>query len=790
MNINELGRQRFGASSWARSTRRAFAVSALTLSAVVCGSTQILAAQPVVSEEVKAEAVARMTEGVDAIVKSGAPGPVVALGDSAFPVVVGRCEGDAMQPLVAAAFAKKGRVVAIGHDGYCNADKIGATPSTRRFISNVLRWAAGADADKENKEIRVAVWRNPNAAQLLKEEGFNAVSVDKVPSKFDVFFGPAANIPAERFDEIFDVVLRGGGYVGGSLGWGWLQLNPGKKLKTDHVGNVSFAKYGVELAWADGSVDTPVGANEFDAKAEIPRFASGGEVVRFIEKIGASEDVAKKELAALDAKTARQITSTASITRRCLPKEKCGAFERLAASGGEIVPTEKAPVKGGDLAARLKIAIQTDQYLAGQIDGTTAADSAPALAAAQDFPGPVPSEAERLQGVKVAVKTGVPDWNSTGLYAAPGEKITVRVDESVFKGLPRPLKIRVGAHSDKNWRLDEWKRYPEISLEKTLESPEMEIANPFGGLIYVVVPRGIESAGLGKIEVEISGATRAPRFIRGETSLEEWKKIREYPAPWAELQGTNVVVTLPSSVVRELDNPQELMTVWDQALDLIAEFSSTPTRRERPERICCDRQISAGYMHSGYPVMTWMDVQNDLADAAKLKTQGNWGFFHEFGHNHQSSHWTFEGTTEVTVNYFTLYVMEKLCGLAPADARVAALGKEARVKRFKRYVEEEKTSFEVWKSDPFLALSMTVQMLEAFGWEPFIRTIDEYRKAPQAELPKNDDQKRDQWMTRLSRNAGWNLGPFFEKWGVPTSREARDSIKDLPVWTPEELNGI
>ncbi|MBR4833192.1 MAG: M60 family metallopeptidase [Thermoguttaceae bacterium] len=766
---------------------RAFCVSALALSAVFCGVASVWSTQPVVSKEDKAAAVARMTDGVVAIVKSGLPGPVATLGDSAFPVVVAEYEKGVMQPLVSAAFTGEGRVVALGHDGYCNADRIAASPSTRRLIANVLRWAAGADDDKKNKDVRVAVWRNPGTAKLLKEEGFNAVSVDKVPEAFDVFFGPAAPLNDEQYEQIFNVVKNGGGFVGGALGWGWIQLNPGKNIVSDHSGNRNFAKFGVEIAWTDGDVNPLGGANEYDAKAAIPEYACGGAVVRFVDKIAGSQDEAEKEIAALDANVLRQISSTASLIYPFLATESRDVFKRLASGGDEIVPTEKAPVKSDNLLARLKIAIQTEQYITGQVAGTTDADDVPALAAAQDFPGPVPSEAERCQGVKVAVKTGVPDWNTTGLYAAPGEKIVVRVDKAIFKKLPRQLKIRVGAHRDRNWHLNSWSRYPEICVEKTLDKPEMEIANPFGGPVYVVVPRGIEGAGLGTIEVEISGAVQAPWFVRGETSLEDWKKIREYPAPWAELQGTNVVVTLPSSVIRKLDDPQELMMVWDAALDYIAEFSSTPMRRDRPERICCDRQISAGYMHSGYPVMTWMDVQNDLADAKKLKEQGNWGFYHEFGHNHQSGHWTFAGSTEVTVNYFTLYVMEKLNGIAAADSRPGAIGKDARVKRFKRYVEKENRSFDAWKNDPFLALSMSVQMLEAFGWEPFIRSVDEYRKAPQAELPKNDDQKRDQWMVRMSRNAGKNLGPFFETWGVPTSQAARDSIKDLPVWIPEEI---
>ena len=167
--------------------------------------------------------------------------------------------------------------------------------------------------------------------------------------------------------------------------------------------------------------------------------------------------------------------------------------------------------------------------------------------------------------------------------------------------------------------------------------------------------------GLGEIDVQISGAVSAPYFVRGVTSIQEWNEIEKNKmAPWGEIEGRNVIVTVPSSVLREVDNPQQLIEVWDTILDLEAEVASGPYVRERQERICCDQQISAGYMHSGYPVMTHMDVQKALVDYNHLTKEGDWGFYHEFGHNHQSPYWTFEGTTEVTVNYFSLYIMEKL----------------------------------------------------------------------------------------------------------------------------------
>ena len=95
--------------------------------------------------------------------------------------------------------------------------------------------------------------------------------------------------------------------------------------------------------------------------------------------------------------------------------------------------------------------------------------------------------------------------------------------------------------------------------------------------------------------------------------------------------------------------------------------------------------------------------------------------------------------------------------------------------------------FEQWKREPFLALVMYEQLQQAFGWDAFRQVFATYRSLPEAERTKSDDEKRNQWMVRFSRQVGRNLGPFFEAWGVPTSQEARDSIADLPVWLPPDF---
>jgi hypothetical protein len=96
--------------------------------------------------------------------------------------------------------------------------------------------------------------------------------------------------------------------------------------------------------------------------------------------------------------------------------------------------------------------------------------------------------------------------------------------------------------------------------------------------------------------------------------------------------------------------------------------------------------------------------------------------------------------------------------------------------------------FSEWKDDPFLALMMYIQLYEGFGWKPFEQVFAEYRKVPENERPKTDEAERDQWLVRFSRAVGKNLGPFFEKWGVPTSATARGSLASLSAWMPPGMS--
>jgi hypothetical protein len=192
-----------------------------------------------------------------------------------------------------------------------------------------------------------------------------------------------------------------------------------------------------------------------------------------------------------------------------------------------------------------------------------------------------------------------------------------------------------------------------------------------------------------------------------------------------------------------------------------------------------DLQISAGYMHSGYPIMTHLDAAPRMASLEAM-LKGDWGLVHELGHNHQRAEWTFEGTGEVTNNLWSLYLLEVCCKIPLSDGHPALKDRAAKA----RAHIDAGADFGAWKKDPFLALTMYMQLQEAFGWDAFKRVFAEYRSLDPRDRPKTDDEKRDQWLVRFSRAVDRDLGPFFESWGVPVSDEARSSIADLEDWEP------
>lgn len=701
-------------------------------------------------------------QGVQNISAPGLPGTVCAFGEQAFPLVLGKSGNKLHTPVAAATHFGLGRAIILGHSGYLEGDGPAQT-NNEKFLLNSLRWLAG------DSKLPIGLRHMPALKALLTKKGIPILSIESKSWISDaiahcsVICCPPDDLSSDDAT-ILRIAIKGGkSYLGADTGWGWLQIHPGKSL-AEHPGNRMLHDAG--LMWTDGALDK---TSESGFKTSFPLdpafYQANDSAVLLLGRL--------MLLSWMTPEKDRQAVETVISASRSIPENdtlfQTSLKRTLLYHTPETMKHFLGKDKSYDPMARLVTSIEAQEERNSPIGKIKASP------AAKIFPGEVKTAVRVVETIKV--DTTVPDWHSTGLYAAPGETIKVELPkEAVGKG----LGVRIGAHTDTLWHLEKWDRSPEISRLFALSTLTTKAANPFGGLIYLTVP---ENCKLGTLNVKIVNGVKAPYFKLGKTTEESWNRtVRAYPAPWAELEGDRVILTVPSDAIRDLSKPVSLMTLWDKTMDDVADLAGIPQQRARQERYVTDKQISAGYMHSGYPIMTFLDVAKPMVSEEIIRKVGHggvWGFWHEVGHNHQQPDWTFEGTGEVTNNLFALYVFEKEFGIT--ENQHPALKPELMQARIRKYFDGG-SNFEEWKKDPFLALSMYIQLQKAFGWEPFEKTFTAYRYLRTSERPVTELQKHDQWMVRFSRAANTNLAPFFQKWGMPTSESARKSIANLPDW--------
>ncbi|MBI3098781.1 MAG: hypothetical protein HYY93_11155 [Planctomycetes bacterium] len=699
----------------------------------------------------RADDLGAILESVKTIASPGSPGTVAVWGREGFPIVADK-EG---RPVVAATPWTRGRIVALGHDGFGAAAALGDR-DTGRLLVNLIAWCAPT-----KKKPRVGVLHG-DARPWLAARGIDAASIEGERwwlrlMDFDVLWITEMDLPEEAPLALTKWIRAGGGLICATTGWGWQQIRGGRPMIEGGL-NRLLAPAGIGFTNAFAEDTAPDG---FAVGATPPAMSHG--LLGLEALIESAEKASKEDL--------RLAAQSAIDAIRLLPPDDSSLRPRIeklmAGRGTSLVPTPESPIGEDRALDRFVLAYQVVAQNAFPPAKTKAH---PAAAA---FPGAVPKEARTVHRT-FTVDPRVPGWHSTGLYAPAGQPVTLVLPKEAARG---GLSVRIGAHTDELWGLDTWPRVPAVSRVFPLTEPRTDVASAFGGLLYIEVPDG---AAPGPVKVAVSGAVEAPYFELDRTKPEEWKRLRSAPGPWAELATRKVILTVPSAEVRDLDDPTPLLRFWDMLLDAAADLASIPRDRPRPERYAADVEISAGYMHSGYPIMTHLDAARTMSHLDELR-RGNWGLFHELGHNHQEGDWSFDGTGEVTCNLWSLYLCEQ-CGVKSFDAHE---GLKDRQKRFEEYAAKGR-KFETWKEDPFLALQMYAQVQEAFGWDAFKRVFAEYRALKPEERPKTDDEKRDQWLVRLSRTVKRNLGPFFESWGIPTSAAARESIRDLPEWRAGE----
>ncbi|HNH50419.1 MAG TPA: M60 family metallopeptidase, partial [Myxococcota bacterium] len=152
------------------------------------------------------------------------------------------------------------------------------------------------------------------------------------------------------------------------------------------------------------------------------------------------------------------------------------------------------------------------------------------------------------------------------------------------------------------------------------------------------------------------------------------------------------------------------------------------------------------------------------------------------GHNHQYGPMNLPGTTECTVNLYSVYAMEQVVGMPRSQAH-GALSPESRAATIQTYLDRGRNFSADW--NVWTCLETYLEYQEAFGWEPLIALNQRYLEM--RDPPSSDQDIIDRWVLESSLEVGQNLIPFYDAWGFPISASTRSALVDLPSWDNHPL---
>lgn len=430
-------------------------------------------------------------------------------------------------------------------------------------------------------------------------------------------------------------------------------------------------------------------------------------------------------------------------------------------------------------------------------------------AQARVFPGLVCSDEPRLENYHLSMdlnynyvgkdlRISVPPQPqfSTGLYAAPGELVTIDVPQGDYS-----LSAQIGAWTDNLSGIQNPPRDPVIFTKTQLAPGRNYLRNLYGGHIYIFAGRPIEAP----VDLVFSGVVKSPDFVLGESSNQEWKtRVQNSCVPWLELRSENIVFVVPREYVllRPIQDAEAAMAEWDNILkkDYYEWEGLEETPAEAidkapllPWRIVLDIKPVVGYGHSGYPVVAQNDYSwyDGIGNVALINGGGNWGYYHELGHNNQqTSYWSWSSLGETSNNLFAFKVAHRLMDVVPeawppkhpalATAIPNALSFAADPSSAKNF---DGTDNRI--NDPFARLTPFLQIFDKVpdgasydGWG-FMSEL--YKKARRAKrLSITDQDKRDFVYETLCEYTGLNWINFFNAWGINVSNISQEKMADYP----------
>lgn len=439
--------------------------------------------------------------------------------------------------------------------------------------------------------------------------------------------------------------------------------------------------------------------------------------------------------------------------------------------------------------------------------------------AAEVFPGIVADAAPRLSNVDIVVDGtyshlegarvafDVQDAKRiTGYYVPPGEIVTITIPDAITN---QGITAMVGAHDRDLTGLDYINRFTRISKTYELNSTVNQVANPFGGGLYIKIPDG---SNFGDFTITIDGAVKSPHFstkVGRETNLADWQnELANAHVIWTDVESDKFMMTMPIDEMASITDPTELLSTWDDIMDGYRYVGGRPYTRARAEYYLVDSRLPGNQFGTGYPqVASFQD--DELYPTRVLEDNFHESHFrstlHEYGHLARHPTVTDHANNilevESIVHVNGTYIYNQYFGLSIEEASMYSVAERT---TFDETLIDWITTQNFINNNPMSCDPLTHEvvcdeiryqhrghikysvMAQLFGWESVFNMNEVFYLEWLSDY--GDYFIRPDWMIRAATEANdVNMTPLLHFWGSIPSDELRAELQSYPE-SPEIYN--
>ena len=222
------------------------------------------------------------------------------------------------------------------------------------------------------------------------------------------------------------------------------------------------------------------------------------------------------------------------------------------------------------------------------------------------------------------------------------------------------FQVLIGAHTSDHSKKKKCRRLDRVTTTVDIVRKTTHFISPLGGGVYIIVPY---LSKLGLLTVTFSGGVvKAPRFLGGETSQQEWALVKSSSVDWVDFETTSFLMQVPQKWIYgyTFAEMSRLADVWQAAMDAVRDFGGYPrSRNHKVVYLQVDLAVTGLAYGIGYPQVNQIYTPDSEAQGRKdhwlltdpMHSEIEW---HETGHAQLLT--MYPGENEAIVNFLYCYI--------------------------------------------------------------------------------------------------------------------------------------